>query len=456
MGKALYRRYRPKTLSEVVGQDQVTRILERAIRSGRIAHAYLFVGPRGTGKTSVARILAHEINGFKYELEDDYLDIVEIDAATNTGVDNIRDLREKVMIAPSVGKYKIYIIDEIHMLTKAAFNALLKTLEEPPEHVVFIMATTDVQKVPITIKSRSQIYNFKLADLNVMVEHLRKVSDLEKIPVDDAALRIIAKRSGGSFRDAMSLLDQVSTLEEKKIDEGLLNKVFGLPEETLLLSLLGAYKDGDIDLLRSQLKELLDKGIKPETIANELIVKIVEDFDGAFLPLLSGLTEVGRSAYPEVKLLLTLIGPIGVRVEKQDRILTPKTGKLSEPQPVGGDDVVSSGAPGQDSVGGNGSRDNLDLSDMSQIKQSLLNDADLAGLRHYLEEADIEVNGKKLQIFAKKSFARDQIAKKRDKILALLPDDYEVEVLNGAKAVDETIANIAALMGGGEEVALND
>lgn len=456
MGKALYRRYRPKTLSEVVGQDQVTRILERAIRSGRIAHAYLFVGPRGTGKTSVARILAHEINGFKYELEDDYLDIVEIDAATNTGVDNIRDLREKVMIAPSVGKYKIYIIDEIHMLTKAAFNALLKTLEEPPEHVVFIMATTDVQKVPITIKSRSQIYNFKLADSNVMVEYLRKVSDLEKIPVDDAALRIIAKRSGGSFRDAMSLLDQVSTLEEKKIDEGLLNKVFGLPEETLLLSLLGAYKDGDIDLLRSQLKELLDKGIKPETIANELIVKIVEDFDGAFLPLLSGLTEVGRSAYPEVKLLLTLVGPIGVRVEKQDRIVTPKTGKLSESQPVGGDDVVSSGAPGRDSVGGNGSRDNLDLSDMSQIKQSLLNDADLAGLRHYLEEADIEVNGKKLQIFTKKSFARDQIAKKRDKILALLPDDYEVEVLNGAKAVDETIANIAALMGGGEEVALND
>lgn len=456
MGKALYRRYRPKTLSEVVGQDQVTRILERAIRSGKIAHAYLFVGPRGTGKTSVARILAHEINGFKYELEDDYLDIVEIDAATNTGVDNIRDLREKVMIAPSVGKYKIYIIDEIHMLTKAAFNALLKTLEEPPEHVVFIMATTDVQKVPITIKSRSQIYNFKLADSNVMVEHLRKVSDLEKIPIDDAALRIIAKRSGGSFRDAMSLLDQVSTLEEKKIDEGLLNKVFGLPEETLLLSLLGAYKDGDIDLLRSQLKELLDKGIKPETIANELIVKIVEDFDGVFLPLLSGLTEVGRSAYPEVKLLLTLIGPIGVRVEKQDRIVTPKTGKLSESQPVGGDDVVSSCAPGQDSVDGKGSRDNLDLSDMSQIKQSLLNDADLAGLRHYLEEADIEVNGKKLQIFTKKSFARDQIAKKRDKILALLPDDYEVEVLNGAKAVDETIANIAALMGGGEEVALND
>ena len=153
--KALYRRYRPKTLSEVVGQEQITSVLEKAIKNGKIAHAYLFIGPRGTGKTSVARILAHQINDFDYELEDDYLDIIEIDAASNTGVDNIRDLRERAIIAPTKGKYKVYIIDEVHMLSKSAFNALLKTLEEPPEHVIFIMATTDAHKVPVTITSRS-------------------------------------------------------------------------------------------------------------------------------------------------------------------------------------------------------------------------------------------------------------------------------------------------------------
>jgi len=144
----------------------------KSLKAGKISHAYLFVGPRGCGKTSVARILAHEVNGFKYEIEDDYVDIIEIDAASNRGIDNIRELREKVMIAPSSGKYKIYIIDEVHMLTKEAFNALLKTLEEPPKHAIFIMATTDAYKVPVTITSRAQVYTFKLAPNEVMMDYL--------------------------------------------------------------------------------------------------------------------------------------------------------------------------------------------------------------------------------------------------------------------------------------------
>lgn len=166
--KSLYRRYRPRTLNEVVGQEQVTLTLQKSLEQGKISHAYLFVGPRGCGKTSVARILAHQINDFDYELEDDYVDIIEIDGASNRGIDNIRDLREKVMIAPTMGKYKVYIIDEVHMLTKEAFNALLKTLEEPPEHAVFIMATTDAYKVPVTITSRSQTYTFKLASVETI------------------------------------------------------------------------------------------------------------------------------------------------------------------------------------------------------------------------------------------------------------------------------------------------
>ena len=151
MSQVLYRKYRPTRLQDVVGQEHITKVLDNAIKQNKIGHAYLFIGPRGTGKTSVARIFAHAVNGFDYEVEDHYLDIIEIDAASNTGVDNIRELREKAVIAPTEGKYKVYIIDEVHMLTKSASNALLKTLEEPPEHVIFIMATTDAYKVPITI-----------------------------------------------------------------------------------------------------------------------------------------------------------------------------------------------------------------------------------------------------------------------------------------------------------------
>ena len=181
MGLALYRKYRPTTLDNVVGQSQITTALSQAIKSGKISHAYLFTGPRGTGKTSVARIFAHAINNFDYTVEDEYLDIIEIDAASNTSVDDIRELREKSIITPVKGKYKIYIIDEVHMLSKSAFNALLKTLEEPPAHVIFIMATTDAHKVPITISSRSQVYNFKLADPDTMLDFLTTVADKEKL-----------------------------------------------------------------------------------------------------------------------------------------------------------------------------------------------------------------------------------------------------------------------------------
>jgi len=187
MAKALYRKYRPKKLAEVVGQEQVTGPLSNALKQGKVSHAYLFIGPRGTGKTSVARIFAHEINEFAYELEDDYVDIIEIDGASNRGIDNIRELREKAAIAPTMGKYKVYIIDEVHMLTKEAFNALLKTLEEPPKHVVFIMATTDAYKVPATIVSRAQTFTFKLADTSVMLDFVKSVANKEKIKIDDAA-----------------------------------------------------------------------------------------------------------------------------------------------------------------------------------------------------------------------------------------------------------------------------
>ena len=161
MGQALYRKYRSRNLSEIVGQEHITTTLSNALKTGQISHAYLFTGPRGVGKTSVARILAHEINGLEYSEDDIHLDIIEIDAASNRKIDEIRQLRDRVNLAPASAKYKVYIIDEVHMLTREAFNALLKTLEEPPEHVIFILATTEAYKVPETIINRTQQFNFR-------------------------------------------------------------------------------------------------------------------------------------------------------------------------------------------------------------------------------------------------------------------------------------------------------
>lgn len=305
MAKALYRKYRPKTLAEVVGQEQVTKTLAQAMKQGKISHAYLFIGPRGTGKTSVARIFAHEINEFDYEIEDDYIDIIEIDGASNRGIDDIRELREKAAIAPTKGKYKIYIIDEVHMLTREAFNALLKTLEEPPEHVVFIMATTDAHKVPATIVSRAQTYAFHLADTTIMLPYLRQVAEAEKLKITDEALEVIVRRGGGSFRDSLSLLDQISTLTDQEITAGLISQALGLPDTTEIISLLEYYQAGDLAGMVEKLKELLAAGIKPEMLAEGLVEQIVANPRPELLNLLARLTEV-KAPFPEAKLLVAL------------------------------------------------------------------------------------------------------------------------------------------------------
>lgn len=302
--KALYRKYRPTKLTEVVGQPQVTDPLIKSLDAGKVNHAYLFVGPRGCGKTSVARILAHEVNGFKYEIEDDYVDIIEIDGASNRGIDNIRELREKVAIAPSTGKYKVYIIDEVHMLTKEAFNALLKTLEEPPAHAIFIMATTDVYKVPITIISRAQTYTFKLADEKVMFDFLKEVVGKEKIKIDDDALSVIVRRGGGSFRDSLSLLEQISTLSDKAITKKMVVNAMGLPQDEKINELLALYNQ-DLGKISVLLKELLCSGIKAETLSEEMISHILAEPKTELLPLLAKLPDV-KAPYAEAKLLVAM------------------------------------------------------------------------------------------------------------------------------------------------------
>src|SRR5690242_12484870 len=208
MSQALYRIYRSKKLDEIVGQRHVTDILSRALKRGVVAHAYLLTCPRDVGKTSIARILAHEINQLPYEDETTHLDIIEIDAASNNGVEDVRDLREKVHIAPVSAAKKVYIIDEVHMLSKPAFNALLKTLEEPPEHVKFIFATTEIRKVPVTVLSRCQRFDLRRIDTEILSGHLAEIAGKEHIVIEAAALSLIARAAEGSVRDALSLLDQ--------------------------------------------------------------------------------------------------------------------------------------------------------------------------------------------------------------------------------------------------------
>lgn len=314
MGQALYRKYRSRSLDEIVGQKPVTTALENALKSGNISHAYLFTGPRGTGKTSIARILAFKINNIPYDSDNLPLDIIEIDAASNRRIDEIRDLRDKVNIAPVSAKYKVYIIDEVHMLTREAFNALLKTLEEPPEHVIFILATTEAHKLPETIISRTQRYTFHLASEQEVSEHLKHICQKEKITIDDQALDLLAKHSGGSLRDALSLLDQVRHSTDK-INIDTVRQNLGLPSDDLVNTLLDAINSGVPSNAVNALDSAKASGATASLIAEqllqslrELIVKNNDELNAKNLELMQNLLLVQSSSRPDVQLELSIIG----------------------------------------------------------------------------------------------------------------------------------------------------
>jgi len=314
MGQALYRKYRSTSLSEIVGQEHITQTLKQAVDTGRISHAYLFTGPRGVGKTSIARILAHDINGIKYNDPAYSMDIIEIDAASNNGIEDIRELRDRTYIAPTLAKYKVYIIDEVHMLSKAAFNGLLKTLEEPPAHVVFILATTEVDKLPETIISRTQRFHFLPVKTDKVVAHLKYIAQQEKIEVEPEALTLIANYGQGSFRDSINLLDQAANYT-KLITIESIGSLIGLPPEEAITSLVSDLAESPAATIINRLQDLRQGGYSANIIASkisELIrTQLINDRlnidrDSA-LELLTNLIEIPSSNNSFLLLEITLL-----------------------------------------------------------------------------------------------------------------------------------------------------
>lgn len=281
---ALYRKYRPRVFEEVVGQDHIVKTLINQIKFEKISHAYLFTGSRGTGKTSIAKIFARAINCTNLKngspcgecevcksLEGTNIDVLEIDAASNNSVDEIRELREKVKYPPVVGRYKVYIIDEVHMLSISAFNALLKTLEEPPQQTVFVLATTEVHKLPATILSRCIRFDFKLVPLDILTGHLKNILNKENVKFDDTAVNVIARAGEGSVRDTLSIADRCVSFAGDDLTYQKVIDVLGVSEREVLINVTNLILKKDIGTALTELDKVLSSGKSPLVFSNDLI-----------------------------------------------------------------------------------------------------------------------------------------------------------------------------------------
>jgi DNA polymerase-3 subunit gamma/tau len=493
--RALYRKYRSKSLDEVVGQRHITDILARAIKAGRISHAYLLTGPKGVGKTSVARILAHEINQLPYSDDTTHLDIIEIDAASNNGVEDIRDLREKVQLAPVSASKKVYIIDEVHMLSKAAFNALLKTLEEPPAHVVFILATTDADKLPATIVSRTQRYGFRAIGEADAVTHLRSIADAEKIKIDDDSLKLIARRGDGSFRDSIGLLDQLASLSDEKtgITPELVEATLGLAPSAVIEQILQLVRDRDLTSLATLLEETASDGIGAVLLTEQLTQAIRENVASSpeLLPLLDQLLDVARSSQPHLKLLavlgtfigdhkspksVALVAPVrevtatiaeltkqATRIRPKDvHRATPQTGpesSLAKPlQPENTSAPVPEAAPGAKPAN-EGSFQGQVLDWTALIEQARTN---FIPLYSVLSKCTPEQDGNVVTLYTGNNFYKKKLddQKYNAHLYAALKNIGVSEltihtVPTAPPPKSSQAAAVAAIMGGGEEVAVS-
>lgn len=470
MSLALYRKYRSRSLAEIVGQDHVTTLLASAVKQGRVAHAYLFTGPKGVGKTSIARILAHEINGLPYDDESTHLDIIEIDAASNNGVEDIRDLRDRVQIAPVSAQRKVYIIDEVHMLSKPAFNALLKTLEEPPEHVVFILATTDIDKVPETIVSRTQRHSFRRASEADIVKNLKRIAKAEGAKADDAALDLVAKHSDGSFRDSVSLFDQLlSGADGKAITTEHVTASLGLVPVDVIGELIDAANSGDVATINQLLIGLETNGVPPRTTAVQLADHLRRSLPTRpeYAPLLSELLDVSRSHYPELKLLTVLslfAHPQNAdeqpAVEVQAPVTSTTKKAVAASQPAIAQPAVPSKPEADDKKPAKRKSAASAPFDWEKLVAHVRSHH--VALHSVLSKCEPEVDGSTLRLYTKSAFYKKKLddAKYRALLASSLNElgyDLEIETLAHAKPPkDSQAARVAAIMGGGEEVSVEN
>lgn len=483
MSQALYRKYRSKSLSEIVGQDHVTSLLDRALESNKVAHAYLLTGPRGTGKTSVARILAHKITGLPYDIEDNNLDIIEIDAASNNGVDNVRDLREKALVAPIKSQKKVYIIDEVHMLSKSAFNALLKIIEEPPEHVVFILATTDFDKVPDTIVSRTQRYNFRLIDESTVADHLAFIAKKESIKIDTDALNLIAERGGGSLRDSISLLDQIQHSESKngEITRSDIEASLGLATKDEINAIGEAILSGDALKIIAAVRQPELRGIGAVSVADQLYNWIQRNLESYpyLVTYFEDLIKVQKSHRPDVAILVAVL-KFAVKMPEPQIIQRPSTQERHKPDSLSMSSKITEepiATAKTTKILDTESKQDDDSSDIASQKdiqqkdqnkknnfnwQSVLdylNDHknEFKGIHAILEKSKPIVKDNKVNLYVLNKFNKTKLDKRRAVLGKILSEsgvgDFEIEIIDRpAPPQNEQAAKVAAIMGGGEEV----
>ncbi len=481
MSQALYRKYRSRSLDEVLGQDHVTSILRRALEQGKIAHAYLLTGPRGVGKTSVARILAHEINHLPYDDDSSNLDIIEIDAASNNGVDDIRALREKAQVAPVSAPKKVYIIDEVHMLSKSAFNALLKTLEEPPEHVVFILATTDADKLPATILSRVQQFFFRPIPTEIMTRQLMNIAKKEGFAIEEDAARLISERSRGGFRDGISTLDQLSILatSDQPLTANMVTEYLGLSDATMLGNLLDSYPSDDNEKVLNIFQELENSGANSVVVSHQLlsIARNRLRKNPNLVGLVQQLIEVDRHPHPDLKLLTIFMNSNSQPTEKpaapKKNITQAATQKPAEkPTPIKSVEPAKPtekpiekekkpAEPAKKLAAKPKKTDApLELNWEKVIERAKEKSLGLASL---LQKSQWSFDGEKLTIYAGSAFYKKKLddAKNKPLISEIISEetamDLEIDIIGEKKPPeDEKLAEIAELMGGGEEVKLED
>ena len=483
MSQALYRKYRSKSLSEIVGQDHVTSLLDRALESNKVAHAYLLTGPRGTGKTSVARILAHKITGLPYDIEDNNLDIIEIDAASNNGVDNVRDLREKALVAPVKSQKKVYINDEVHRLSKSAFNALLKIIEEPPEHVVFILATTDFDKVPDTIVSRTQRYNFRLIDESTVADHLAFIAKEESIKIDTDALNLIAERGGGSLRDSISLLDQIQHSESKngEITRSDIESSLGLATKDEINAIGEAILSGDALKIITAVRQPELRGIGAVSVADQLYNWIQRNLESYpyLVTYFEDLIKVQKSHRPDIAILVAVL-KFAVKMPESQIIQHPSTqesnkpNSLSMPSKITEEPIATAKTTKILDTESKQDDDSSDIASQKDVQQKdqnkknnfnwqsvldYLNDhkSEFKGIHTILEKSKPIVKDNKVSLYVLNKFNKTELDKRRAVLGKILSEsgvgDFEIEIIDRpAPPQNEQAAKVAAIMGGGEEV----